>query len=142
MPARPASEWRCAQSCTRVAHEARYNLIARPGSSRYQNSTAFIAELIAAAQLPQDSPNRAQAQAMLAAQGFAPDVLHIPYAKRVLGGLFAANIVFTDHSLATRLEGRYPVVTVRAIKAHLRALDLILAQREFRGGEAVEPGAL
>lgn len=121
-------------------HQPRYSLIARPDSRDYQNSTGWALELLAAA----DSgvaPTRRHVQARLQALNFEPDHVHIAYSKRIAGGLFAANLAFTDHPVATRLGGRYPVVTVRAILRHLERLGQIAYQREWRNGvESVQPG--
>jgi hypothetical protein len=122
-----------AHGAARAVHEPHYSLIARPGSRRYQNSTAWLLELLAVA-YDKQPPSRARAYAMMKRWGFEPDVIRISYGKRVLGGLFAANTVFTDHPVATRLSGRYPVVTVRAIVRQLERVDAIAAQREWRNG--------
>lgn len=119
-------------------HETRYNLIARPGSGVYQNSTAWLLEVLAAAQLRQPQPSRSQAQALLTAQAFLPDHIHISYGKRIAGGLFSANTVFTDHPLATRLSGDYPVVTVRSIIGYLAAQGLSQREREWLAGTPVK----
>lgn len=114
-------------------HEPRYNVIARPDSRSYQNSTAWVLELLAS--LPLRAPvDRPRAQAMAAAEGFEADHIHIPYGQRVLGGLFSANAVFTDHPLGVRLSGDYRVVTVRSIVGWLDRNDRVLAQAEWRGG--------
>jgi len=120
----------------------RYNLIARPGSREYQNSTAWVLEHIAAAIPTQsDVRDRARAYQLALGHGFMPDRVHIPYSKRILGGLFAANMVFTDHSVGTRLGGDYPVVTVRSILNWLDRSGLEHAEREWRYGRWVaSPG--
>ncbi len=121
-------------------HEPRYNLIARPDSRRTQNSTAWVLELLAAADYGA-ALERRDAQAHALASGFTPDEVRIAYSKRVAGGLLADNLVFTDHPVATRLSGRYPVVTVRAILRFLESRDLLTAEREWRGGiESVRMG--
>jgi hypothetical protein len=122
----------------------RYNLIARPGSANYQNSTAWVLEHIAAA-IPPKAPvhGRRQAYQLAVGHGFRPDRIHIPYGKRILGGLFAANLVFTDHPVGTRLSGDYPVVTVRSILDWLDTSGLEAREREWRGGrlmDAAGPG--
>lgn len=121
----------------RRLHEARYNLIARPGSRRYQNSTAWLLEVLAAAQLRQPAPTRAQAQALLSAQGFVPDHIDISYGQRIAGGLFSATTVFTDHPLATRLKGDYPVITVRSIVGYLSSQGLLVREVEWMSGTPV-----
>lgn len=112
-----------------------YNIIARYDSRQYQNSTSWVLDILAAAQLPMaNQPGRAHAQALQKAQGFTPDVIHIDYSQRILGGLFSANTVFTDHSVGTRLSGDYKVVTVRSIFRHLQRIDAIQQQWEWRDG--------
>lgn len=120
-----------------------YNLLARPGSERTQNSTAWMLETLAVAQLPEGTPiTRRNTFARAEQAGFTPDIIRVSYGKRVLGGLFSANTDFTDHPVATRLDGRYPVVTVRSIFRYMEANGLAAAQMEWRGGtlQAV-PGA-
>jgi hypothetical protein len=119
-----------------------YNVIARYDSMQYQNSTAWVLDMLSTAQLPKlNSPKRSNAQALEKAQGFVPDTIHIAYTQRILGGLFSANTVFTDHSVGARLSGEYKVVTVRSIFRYLQQIDAIKQQWEWRGGrEALTPG--
>ena len=116
----------------------RYNLIARPDSRQYQNSTSWVLEHIAAA-LPTDVKihTRASAYRQALAHDFEPGRIRIPYAKRIMGGLFAANLVFTDHPVATRLGGDYPVVTVRSILEWLQHSGIGVREREWRHGRAM-----
>lgn len=112
-----------------------YNLIARPDSTRYQNSTSWVLEHIAVAIPPKTFiRTRAAAYQQALANGFEPGHIHIPYSKRIMGGLFAANLVFTDHSIATRLGGDYPVVTVRSILEWLQQSGIATQEREWRFG--------
>ena len=123
-------------------HDPEYSVIARYDSRDYQNSTAWVLDVLAAAELPASTePDRPRAQALELAMHFQPDTIHIPYSKRVLGGLFSANTVFTDHPLAARLSGEYQVVTVRSILRWLDAIGAIDGNREWRGGiETTTPG--
>lgn len=122
-------------------HHPRYNLIARPGSRDYQNSTAWIVEVMASAMADRAVHDRSAAYALARNDGFVPDTIHIPYSKRVLGGLFSANTDFTDHSIATRLSGDYPVVTVRSIFRYLEQAGHVERQQEWRGGRLqAQPG--
>lgn len=116
----------------------RYNLIARPDSRQYQNSTSWVLEHIAAA-LPGNVKlhTRASAYRRALAQGFEPGRIRIPYSKRIVGGLFAGNLVFTDHPVATRLGGDYPVVTVRSILEWLQRSGIAAEEREWRHGRAM-----
>lgn len=95
-----------------------YNVIAPPGKLRSQNSTAYIVELLAAAEQGDVSRDR-EAIWQTLKPAFEPDVLKIAYSKRIMGGLFSANADFSDHPVATRLRGEYPVVTVHAIMRYL-----------------------
>ncbi len=142
----PADAARVADAVTgptaRAVHEPRYSMISRPDSPSRQNSTAWVLELLAAARLPEGLPaDRRLAQAAALASGFAPDTVHIPYRRRVAGGLFAANVDFGDHPVRTRLDGDYPVVTVRSILRWLAAEGRLDAEWEWRGGAlARKPG--
>ena len=117
-----------------------YNLIARPDSRQYQNSTSWVLEHIAAAIPSTATPPkanirmRAAAYQQALAHGFEPGRIRIPYTKRIMGGLFAANLVFTDHPVATRLGGDYPVVTVRSILEWLQHSGIGAREREWRHG--------
>ncbi len=122
-------------------HEPRYSLIARPGSTAFQNSTAWALEMIAAVE-SDATLTRAEVLRQLRNVEFEPDHVRIAFSKRVVGGLFAANLAFTDHPVATRLSGRYPVVTVRAILRHVERRGLVEHQREWRAGvESLRPGS-
>lgn len=115
-------------------HDPDYNLIARPDGLRWQNSTGWVLDMLGAAY---GASTRADAQRFVREQGFQADRIRIPYGKRIAGGLFAANVDFTDHSIATRLGGEYPVVTVRSIFRWLDHMRAIRASREWRGGREV-----
>lgn len=119
-----------------------YSLIARPGSRRYQNSTAWVLETLAATLPGADGVrDRQRAHALAVAHGFRADTLRIPYSKRVLGGLFGSNVAFADHDLGTRLSGDYPVVTVRSILRWLAREDRAQGQMEWRDGQLLpRPG--
>lgn len=119
-----------------------YSVIARYDSRDYQNSTAWVLDVLAAAELPPgDRIDRSRAQAEETALGHVPDTIHIPYGQRVLGGLFTANTVFTDHPLSARLGGEYRVVTVHSILRWLDAIGATRSVREWRGGvEMKTPG--
>ena len=119
-----------------------YSVIARYDSRQYQNSTAWVLDMLSAAQLPaMNLPKRDHAQALEKAQGFVPDIIHIDYSQRILGGFFSANTVFTDHSVGTRLSGQYKVVTVRSIFRYLERMAMIQRQWEWRNDhEATLPG--
>lgn len=115
-------------------HQPSYNLIARPGSSDYQNSTAWVLETLAGSASLRELRDRRLAYAWAERDGFRPDTIHIAYAKRVLGGLFGANTIFTDHPVGTRLSGDYPIVTVRSILRYLEERGYAVRATEWRNG--------
>ena len=125
-------------------HQPAYNIIARPGSGDYQNSTGWILETLGATLPPEPRVDtRRLAYAFVLKDGFVADNIHIPYAKRIAGGLFSTNAHFTDHSVATRLSGDYPVVTVRSIVRYLGARGYLSGQSELRNGTwQINPGPL
>ncbi len=129
-------------SAAEALHDPHYSVIARYDSHDYQNSTAWVLDVLAAAELPSaGSVDRTSAQAEEIALHHQPDTIHIAYGKRVLGGLFSANTVFTDHPLAARLGGEYRVVTVRSILRWLDAIGATQGVREWRdGAETTTPG--
>lgn len=111
--------------------QARYSVIAEVYSSKRQNSTAWVLELLAAASNPLPD-SRMEAHTVLKSQSYQPDTIKIPYGKRVLGGLFSANADFAEHPLGDRLSGRYQVTTVRSVFRHARV------QRWTAGEQVVE----
>lgn len=132
---------RLAQVSRDPLHNPHYNLIARPGSRDYQNSTAWLVEMMASALAERPVKDRVEAYAVAHTQGFVPDQIKIPYTKRVMGGLFTANVAFTDHPLATRLSGNYPVITVRSILRYLDRTGYAADVLEWRNGRLMStPG--
>lgn len=116
-------------------HHPRYSIIARPGSSNYQNSTLWMVEVLASQFAGHAGPVTRQS-AILHAEtvGFEPDRIRIAYSRRVLGGLFTANAAFNDHPVSTRVSGSYPVATVRSILRWLDSSGVATAQLEWRDG--------
>jgi hypothetical protein len=118
-----------------LVHEPRYNLIARYDNRHTQNSTAWVLDTIGVAL---GGKNRQDAQRLVRANGFRPDVVHVSYGKRIAGGLFAANLDFTDHPIGTRLKGDYPVVTADSIFRWLDDRGWVAASSEWRGSVSPE----
>ncbi len=120
------------ENATRL-HSTRYNIIARADNGRSQNSTAWVLDMLVAAQfdsLANLTLNNIKQLAL--AHGHQADIIHIPYSNRIIGGLFSVNADFTDHSLKARLSGKYPVVTVRSILRYLKTQNLITMEWERR----------
>ncbi|MCC6136595.1 MAG: DUF2145 domain-containing protein [Candidatus Contendobacter sp.] len=96
-------------------HQPRYNTIARPQSPDFQNSNQWLLELTAAALANGAVNSRREVWESPLMQSYQPDVVRIDRLTRIGGGLFKANLTFTDHPLADRLKGEYPTVTVRSV---------------------------
>ena len=96
-------------------HQPHYNTIARPQSAEFQNSNQWLLELTAAALANGTITARSQVWESPLMQSYQPDVVQIDRLSRIGGGLFKANLTFTDHPLADRLKGAYPTVTVRSV---------------------------
>ncbi len=124
----------------KAVFEPRYSVIAKPYSKTRQNSTAWVLEVIAAAS-HDGTDSRTEASAILRTQNYQADLIHIAYSKRILGGLTRANVVFTDHSLGTRLSGKYPVSTVHSVFRYLRENKLVESELTLTAtGFATIPG--
>jgi hypothetical protein len=104
-------------------HYARYNMLAYPFSTEFQNSNQWVLETYAASasELPID--NRVRAQAWLRLAGYAPWTLNIPAPKRLGARLFSANISFDDHPFARRATGRIDTVTVESVVRFVRGRE-------------------
>jgi len=104
-------------------HEPRYNMLAYPFSTRYQNSNQWVLETWAAAAAPQRVATRAQAQQWLRQAGYAPITVGIPAATRLGARMFRANVAFDDHPFDRRMAGRIDTVTVESILRFVQAAE-------------------
>lgn len=125
-------------------HQPHYNTIAYPRSLNFQNSNQWLLEMVIAALAHGQVNSRSDAQQHPLMQQYQPDKIAIDPLTRLGGGLFKANITFTDHPLADRLKGQYPVVTVRSIirflyqdhlLEQLQWLSLHSAPQNFKGAD-------
>lgn len=96
-------------------HQPRYNTIAHPQSPDFQNSNQWLLELMVAALAKGAVHQRSEAQRHPLMQSYQPEMIRIDRLTRIGGGLFKANLTFTDHPLADRLKGEYQTVTVRSV---------------------------
>ncbi len=96
-------------------HQPHYNTIAHPQSLKFQNSNQWLLELVVAATIKGVANTRSDIQHHPLMQQYQPDKIAIDRLTRLGGGLFQANMTFTDHPLADRLKGEYNVVTVRSV---------------------------
>lgn len=132
----------------RSLHETRYNVIAYPFRTDFQNSNQWVLEVLAAAMAQADGAavlaDRAQAQAWLRKHDYLPSVLHIGLGKRLGARVFVANATTTDHPAGERVSGNYSVVTVESVFDFLRARqqllqDLPIAHVPVAGAAAPAP---
>ncbi|HLX28200.1 MAG TPA: DUF2145 domain-containing protein [Casimicrobiaceae bacterium] len=103
-------------------HEARYNLVAYPWSTRYQNSNQWVLETFAGA-LAENVQDRAHAQAWLRAMAFRPATIRIGALERLGGELGRANIAFDDHPLDRRMAGDIDVVSAESVLDFVQRID-------------------
>ncbi|NOT53921.1 MAG: DUF2145 domain-containing protein [Deltaproteobacteria bacterium] len=127
IPSRETQEklaWLLASTLSEQLHQATYNMLAYPWSTRYQNSNQWLLELLAAAIAPAAHINsRTQAQQWLRQQGYRPSEVKVPALQRLGARLFSANIQFDDHPFADRIAGQYQVVTVESVVGFLQRVD-------------------
>jgi hypothetical protein len=97
-------------------HDGRYNMVAYPFATRYQNSNQWALEVLAAAE-SRDVPvkSREQAQQWLKLAGYQPSELKIDALTRLGGRLTRANIAFDDHPGELRWSDRIRTVTVDSV---------------------------
>jgi hypothetical protein len=108
-------------------HEPRYNLVAYPFATRYQNSNQWLLETLADALAERPVGTRSEAQAWLLASGFRPSTLHVPAIERLGAQIFRVNVAFDDQPIDRRIAGNIDVVSAESV------LDFVLR---------VDPGAV
>jgi hypothetical protein len=104
-------------------HEPRYNMVAYPWSTRYQQSNQWALETLAGATDP-GAADRRRAQAWLQLRGYEPTTLRIDPLTRLSGRLTRANIAFDDHPNAKRFSDRIETVTADSVFAWLQRSGL------------------
>lgn len=102
-------------------HQAKYNLLAYPFSTKYQNSNQWLLETLVANMAPEgDVVSRVEAQNWLKSEGFEPTRLNISTMTRLGGRMFKANVAFDDHPDDLRWANKIDVVSVDAVFTFLR----------------------
>ena len=109
----------------RALHDAHYNVVSYPFSTRYQNSNQWLLELLATSLARDPITDRASAQAWLHASGFRPTTLEIPTMTRLGARLFKANVAFDDHPFDQRMAGRIDAVSVESVVAFLKSRGVV-----------------
>lgn len=97
-------------------HEPKYNLVAYPFSTMYQNSNQWVLETLAFVMAPEGYvANRVEAQKWLKEAGYEPNLLKVRATTRLGGRMFKVNIAFDDHPGEYRWSNRIYVVGVDSV---------------------------
>jgi hypothetical protein len=104
-------------------HDARYNMLAFPFATSYQNSNQWLLETYAASMSELPVAGRAQAQAWLRLAGYRPITLDIPAMTRLGARMFRANVAFDDQPFERRMAGRIDTVTVDSVVRFVHQRD-------------------
>lgn len=104
-------------------HSARYNMLAYPMSTQYQNSNQWVLETYAASSSEFQISDRRQAQAWLRLAGYRPTNVHVSAGERLGARLFSANVSFDDHPFGRRMAGHIDTVTVESVMRFIREHD-------------------
>jgi hypothetical protein len=99
-------------------HEPRYNMVAYPWSTRYQQSNQWAIETLAGA-MDAGATDRRRAQAWLQLRGYEPSTLRIDALTRLGGRMTQANVAFDDHPNHKRFSDRIETVTADSVFAWL-----------------------
>lgn len=99
-------------------HEPKYNMVAYPYSTKYQNSNGWVLEVLTKGIDPAVS-NRVEALSLLNKAGYAPSVMKVPAFKRLGARVTKANMAFDDQPSAERWAGKIQVATVDSVAAFL-----------------------
>ncbi|MES2323439.1 MAG: DUF2145 domain-containing protein [Pseudomonadota bacterium] len=104
-------------------HSPRYNMLAYPMSTQYQNSNGWVLETYAASSSEFQISDRRQAQAWLRMAGYRPTNVHVSAGERLGARLFSANVSFDDHPFGRRMAGHIDTVTVESVLRFVRERD-------------------
>ncbi len=104
-------------------HEPRYNLVAYPFATRYQNSNQWLLETLVEALAERQIGNRTEAQAWLRSAGFRPSTLYVPPMERLGAQLFRANVAFDDQPIDRRMAGKIDVVSAESVLDFVQGVD-------------------
>lgn len=104
-------------------HMPRYNMLAYPFRTTYQNSNQWLLESWAAAMSTFPVTDRTQAQAWLKLANYQPITLEIPAMTRLGGRMFRANVAFDDQPFERRMAGHIDAVTVESVIRFVHQVD-------------------
>lgn len=111
------------QGADRALHEKRYNAIAHPFRTRFQNSNQWLLEIVALALEPEAPLSREAAQRALERRGFEPERVRLGFFERV-GTHRMGNVSLKDHSRSERRDGGFVYVSVRSLRRFLETRGL------------------
>ncbi|TVT72180.1 MAG: DUF2145 domain-containing protein [Denitromonas halophila] len=95
-------------------HEPRYNMVAYPWNTQYQQSNQWAIETLALLIDPSASTRR-RAQAWLRQRDYRPSTIEISAMKRFGARVGTAHIDFDDHPFGRRMAGHIDTVTVDSV---------------------------
>jgi len=104
-------------------HSPRYNMLAYPFATTYQNSNQWVLESWAAANSEFPIVDRTQAQAWLKLANYQPITIEIPAMRRLGGRMFRANVAFDDQPFDRRMAGHIDTVTVESVVRFVHQVD-------------------
>ncbi|HTJ96620.1 MAG TPA: DUF2145 domain-containing protein [Rhodocyclaceae bacterium] len=123
----PAAQAKLARALADVRierlHEAAYNMLAYPYSTKYQNSNQWVLEMLNEGYLEQPVTNRELAQAWIKLNRYEPSRLTLLPLTRLGARMFRANIAFDDHPDELRFSNRIDTVTVESIDKFISTID-------------------
>lgn len=99
----------------KAAHNPHYNMLSYPYSTQYQNSNQFLLELLSPVWSTDPITSRAEAQAWLRTQQYAPTVIPLRATVRLGARITKANISFDDQPLGHRIAGEIATSTVESL---------------------------
>lgn len=111
-------------------HLKRYNMLAYPWSTKYQQSNQWAIETLAAA-MDSSITSRTQAQAWLQLKLFEPTTIRLGALTRLSGRVSSANIAFDDHPNEKRYSDRIETTTVDSVMRWLTQAGLGGALQEM-----------
>ena len=112
-------------------HEPRYNMLAYPWSTRYQQSNQWALETLA--QLADaDATSRSRAQQWMRLRGYQPTTLSISAPQRLGARIAMAHVAFDDHPFARRMGGHIDTATVESVFAFVQRNHLAGPTRVLR----------
>ncbi|MBC7624869.1 MAG: DUF2145 domain-containing protein [Aeromicrobium sp.] len=102
----------------------RYNMLAYPFSTRYENSNQWVLELLTKMYAdPITIDTREKSQQWLKLMGYEPTTLNLGPMTRLGGRMFRANVTFDDHPNERRYADKIDIVTVVSITQFLKMID-------------------